>query len=81
MDAQHLDDHIRGGRRHALAALDMIEKGYGEENAMAYAGGMIAGVRLYLLGKYGPRKTFDLFAGMADDVITPELPHAEGRSA
>ena len=69
-----LDAHIRAGRRSTLSVLDEIELAHGDKAAQALAGGIVAGVRIYLLRKYGARKTYALFAGMADDVITPELP-------
>lgn len=67
------DDHILAARRHALSMLDMYAAEHGDDAAKALAAGLTAGVRNYLLGKYGPRATYLLFQGLADDVISPEL--------
>lgn len=68
-----LDDYIRTGRRHAVGVLDILAAQHGEEAAKAFAGGLVAGARNYILGKYGPRATYDFLQGIADDVISPEL--------
>lgn len=78
-----INDHIAAGRRHAIAVLDMRAAQQGDEAAMALAGGMIAGARNFLVEKYGKRATFNLLFGLADDLITPEIPVSgpEQRSA
>jgi hypothetical protein len=46
----------------------------GDRAAMIDAGAIIAAARNYLIMRHGRRATYTLFAGLADEIIKPELP-------
>jgi hypothetical protein len=72
MDA--IDDHIEAGRRHGVAVLTARAAEYGPDNMAAFAGGMAAGVRNYVIATLGRTAASKLFAGLADDALKPHEP-------
>lgn len=56
------------------AQLAMARVTYGSREAMIDAGAVIAGARNFLILHHGRRATYSLFAGLADEIIKPELP-------
>lgn len=54
--------------------LSLARVTYGSRAAMIDAGAIVTGARNFLIQHYGRRAAFDLFAGLADEIIKPELP-------
>lgn len=59
---------IDAGSIHAINALDMIEKDRGSAVAEGYAAGMTAGLREWLIARYGHRDAYAFFQRLADDL-------------
>jgi hypothetical protein len=74
----NLPDWERGiseGIREATRHLDAIRSNKQLSNRVVrgYAAGIATGVMRWCLKKYGPRLTYDLFVGLADEALSEEL--------
>lgn len=67
------DDAIDLGRKAARNHLTLIFAAYGDRAAMAFAGGMVQAACDWISERHGRRCAYDLCAGLADEVIKPEL--------
>lgn len=65
-DDKAIDDGILAGSLHVTKALDMIRADQGGQAAMGYAGGMVGGIRAWLVTNYGAEDTRLLFLHMAE---------------
>lgn len=50
------------------------KKNFNNRVVRGYAAGIAAGTMRWCLRQYGPRLTYDLFSGLADEALEQELP-------
>ncbi|MGH6725119.1 MAG: hypothetical protein ACREB8_01070 [Pseudolabrys sp.] len=68
-----IEDALLRGSQFARDHLEILEKAYGKDAAMAYAAGLAAGLRNYVAAARGARGAYDLFSGLADDIIAQQF--------
>lgn len=73
-DDSIIDGFVTGGSRDVVLALGDVRKTCGGPAAMGYAGGMVAGLRAWLVTNHGLENTRELFLRMADDADLCEQP-------
>jgi hypothetical protein len=66
-DDETVDRCVMAGSQDVVMGLNDVRRELGGPAAMGYAGGMVAGLRAWLVTNHGMESTRELFLRMADD--------------
>lgn len=66
------DEAILHGSQFCRDHLTLLERAYGKEIATVYAAGMASAVRNYVAATLDAKSAYDLYAGLATDILTQQ---------
>lgn len=72
IDEDEVDRCVIAGSQDVVMGLNDVRRECGGPAAMGYAGGMVAGLRAWLVTNHGLESTRELFLRMADDADLSE---------